>query len=376
MNIDALIADIYAASNGRRDWSAVLTSVANALDCWTVQVLGVDKRRGHLLFSNHGGRASPQTALDYFRTYNSIDPRVPLALSVPTGQWIHCHEHFDDDYVAASPFYQDFLIPHGGRYVSGAVLIDDADVGFIVGFMRGGDDRPIQPEQMPALESLRYHFAEAMRNVMHLRATYAELGMARQLLDQFDHPMMLIDETRGIWHRNAAADAMLARGEFVSDQHGLLVFQDRANDHALAEGVFSLDLTNIDPHAPQHRRAVRLRKPDGSPCLALLSAARPAQTMGAFGHTARAIVILHDPCAPQAGLDPFIVAECFDLTPAEARVAVLIAGGANAKEIARKQGLSVATVRTQIAQVLEKANVNRQADLIRVLMTLPIKAAS
>jgi hypothetical protein len=35
------------------------------------------------------------------------------------GEWANCHEHFDEAFVARSAFYQDFLIPHGGRYVSG-----------------------------------------------------------------------------------------------------------------------------------------------------------------------------------------------------------------------------------------------------------------
>jgi DNA-binding CsgD family transcriptional regulator len=96
--------------------------------------------------------------------------------------------------------------------------------------------------------------------------------------------------------------------------------------------------------------------------------------MGAFGHTSRALVVQHVPNASQYVIDPFIVAECFDPTPAEARVAVCIAGGANAKEIAQQQAIAVATVRTHIQRIMDKTGADRQTDLIRVLMALPISA--
>jgi DNA-binding CsgD family transcriptional regulator len=95
--------------------------------------------------------------------------------------------------------------------------------------------------------------------------------------------------------------------------------------------------------------------------------------MGAFGHSSRALIVLHDAKTSRRSMDPFIVAECFDLTPAEARVAVHISNGLNAKEIARLQSVALSTVRTQIQKVLEKAGVERQVDLMRVLMQLPVR---
>lgn len=29
----------------------------------------------------------------------------------PVGQVVSCHRHFSNDFVAADPFYQEFLIP-------------------------------------------------------------------------------------------------------------------------------------------------------------------------------------------------------------------------------------------------------------------------
>ena len=372
--MDALISDIYAAANGRRHWPDVLASVADALNVWTVQLLGVDKRRSHLIFSTHGGRAGPEVALDYFRTYHAIDPRIPLGVKAGVGQWIHCHEHFDEAYVASSPFYQHFLIPHGCRWVSGTSLIDNDEVAFLVGFLRTCGSKPMQAHEMDRLDRVSRHLGESLQNVLHLRDAYAELSMARELLGQFRHPMVLLDDTRGIWHRNAAAQALMDRRCVIDERRGFLTCFDRGSDHALTEAIHGLDLTSIAMDAPRARRCVPLTGSDGGRYLAFVSAVRPHQTMGVFGHAAQALVVLHEPAGEQAGLDPFIVGECFDLTPAEARIAVRLVSGASAKDIARQSGVALATVRVHIQRVMDKMDADRQSDVIRMLLALPARA--
>jgi DNA-binding CsgD family transcriptional regulator len=58
----------------------------------------------------------------------------------------------------------------------------------------------------------------------------------------------------------------------------------------------------------------------------------------------------------------------FGLTLREAEVALALAGGATAGEIARAAGVSVHTVRNQIKSALAKTGSRRQADLVRMMM--------
>jgi hypothetical protein len=130
---DSIFSDFYAAAAGRTDWRKPFVALSDLLGLWGVQVIGIDKRTGGLIFSAEGGVASPESALDYIRFFHSCNPRIAPALATPQTQWMHCHDHSDESYVAASPFYQDFLIPHGGRYLSGAKLIDNDEVLFMLG---------------------------------------------------------------------------------------------------------------------------------------------------------------------------------------------------------------------------------------------------
>ena len=60
-----------------------------------------------------------------------------------------------------------------------------------------------------------------------------------------------------------------------------------------------------------------------------------------------------------------------EFSNAEADVAYMIADGRSATEIAHARGVSINTVRTQIKEVFLKAGVRRQADLARLLFSMP-----
>lgn len=375
MDVHTLISGLYAAAHGRTTWHAPLGDLATCLDLWLVQVGAVDTRSGALLFTGYGGPgATPEASLDYVRFYNTIDPRIPAILAMPSDDWMLSDRHHDAAFVQNSRFHQEFLIPHGGGAMAGAKVLEVDDMQFMLAMVRSHDAPPLDPLKLPFMNQLKHHLGEAFRNMVHLRRAHAELDMAKELLGPFEHPMLLVDEARGLWHRNAAAAKVLARGDIFKEQAGCLICRRKEDNDALTQALHALVRTTPSTSVPPARQVLRLRGADGAPCLAFVSALRPEQTMGAFGRAVRALIVLHDPAQRRAALDPFIVAECFHLTPAEARVAVQLADGANAKEIARRSGAALPTVRTHIQRVMEKAGVNRQSDLILRLLHLPARS--
>jgi DNA-binding CsgD family transcriptional regulator len=75
----------------------------------------------------------------------------------------------------------------------------------------------------------------------------------------------------------------------------------------------------------------------------------------------------HDaPQAPTAGTEGMRAR--FGLTRAEAGVAMLIADGLSATEIAAHLGISVYTVRAHLRRIYSKTGVNRQVALVRLIL--------
>jgi DNA-binding CsgD family transcriptional regulator len=63
-----------------------------------------------------------------------------------------------------------------------------------------------------------------------------------------------------------------------------------------------------------------------------------------------------------------ILGELFSLTPAEARVAILLARGLSLTEISNAQNISPHTARAQLKSIFAKTGVSRQAELVRMVI--------
>lgn len=365
---DRTVAAFYSAAAGRTEWAVVLDDLATSLDAWATPLMGVDKRTGTMLFTHHGGPAAPAVALDYMRGYHAIDPRAQLLMSLPYGAWVHCHEHFDERYVSTHPFYQEFLLPHGGRYVSGRKVFEDDETVMVLGLHRPAARGPFRSEEHPMLYRLGEHVEHAMRIYRRLREKFAEASAARELLDQFAQPMLLLDELGGIRFRNTAAGRAIAQGDLVTDRSGILTCVDAASQAELMSALQHLGLQGATRNpASADRRWLRIRRPGArAAVVANLVAVRPETSLRAFGPSPAALVLLHDPVASR-DLDPFLVAEIFGLSPAEARVAVALRAGHSVQVIAQAHRTALPTIRSQVQSIFAKTGVHRQADLVRML---------
>jgi DNA-binding CsgD family transcriptional regulator len=82
-----------------------------------------------------------------------------------------------------------------------------------------------------------------------------------------------------------------------------------------------------------------------------------------------ALVLIIDPedePEPTAAL----LRRLYDLTRAEADIALHLAHGADLKEISEQLSISLATVRTHLQRVFDKTDTHRQAELVRLLLVL------
>jgi DNA-binding CsgD family transcriptional regulator len=71
--------------------------------------------------------------------------------------------------------------------------------------------------------------------------------------------------------------------------------------------------------------------------------------------------------SPKAALPAKVLEALFDLTPAAARVAALIASGNTIPEAATTLSIKTDTVRVHLKAVYAKTGVHRQAELARLL---------
>ena len=82
-----------------------------------------------------------------------------------------------------------------------------------------------------------------------------------------------------------------------------------------------------------------------------------------------AVLVLTDPAAP-GGLAPGLVEQVLGLSPAEARLALLLAAGKTVKDFAAAEGVSWHTARTHLKNAMRKTACHRQLELVALLQSM------
>jgi DNA-binding CsgD family transcriptional regulator/PAS domain-containing protein len=288
------------------------------------------------------------------------------------GEWFACEEHFDEAFVEKDPFYQQYLIPYGGRYLFGTKLIDDAQSTVLLGHLTRVGKPPLSPDEKAAFRRLADHFAKALAMQGDLAQRAERHSVGAELLEKMRQPMILIDHQRRISYRNRNAADLLARRDVIYELDNTLACRDTESDHALTLALRELVLVPLSTHGdasnPVDRKSFRLKARDGRSVAATLLALRPEQTMGSFGRTPQALFTLFEPGA-RVDVDPFVLSATFGLTPAEARLAAKIVNGGTPEECARDLHVKISTVRSQLVSIYSKTGATGQADLVRMILS-------
>lgn len=181
-------------------------------------------------------------------------------------------------------------------------------------------------------------------------------------------------------------------GVIYVDEEGKSVFVNRAARKMVAENdglVVADDRIGLARRSDNKRLqaliAAVLKAPKGSGPDGLMLAARPSgkrpYTISIFspmrlppsspaaGDTVRVCVMVADP-ESEYGIPVEKLGELYGLTPAEARLALCLASGKDLRAAAEELGIAYPTARAQLASIFRKTDTSRQAELVRLLVSV------
>lgn len=374
---DQLVNLIYDTLDNKDAWRAVLDNLHEATGGRAIHLLAFDGEHGSLSYSA-GANMAPQIDMEYIRKFQYIDPRVKLLREQPFDGWLHCQDHFDEAFVAHSPFYQEFLLPHGARYLSACKLIENGAATVLLACLRRPEDGPMPLEATAFLERLRPHMSRACRiGLTHfVYSTQALVGHA--LVDKLRQPVILLNSEGNVVLVNEAATHLLASTRLARVEGGRLVLPERYQQEFAAQCQRLENTARFGAKDPGEQGFCSLHMAGdnaGAPDLlyAFFTTLIPERVMGSFGLRPLVMLYLYHPNSAQE-IDADLLNAAFGLTHAECRVACLLADGMPLKTIADTLGVQYDTVRKQLLSIYQKTATNRQPDLVRLLLHLPTAA--
>lgn len=359
----ALIELIYDAALDPALWSRFLHRYADAIGASCANTHARMMPDGDFYFMD-AARIDPATLQAFIDHYAPLEPWLPPARRTPVGTAATSPMLVEDAVLENSEYYSDFLAPADIRHISCLVAMNDPATFAVVSAFR--------PKQKNDFGAEEQAFA---------RRLYPHLKRAIQIRKQ----VMAAD---GRWRSLAEALDSLQAAVFLLDRYGQILYASRRGEEILAEGDgLSAGLQGLEARRADESRAFQaeikktaqglapggllaLSRPSGKRAYQVLVTPIRLPSPGAGLIAATAAVFVTDPERlpelPQEGLR-----RVYGLTPAEARLAAKLATGASLYKAAEEIGIARETARNHLRRILAKTDTHRQAELVKLLLTLP-----
>lgn len=357
-----LVSSTYRAALDGAAWQGVLTKLVGAVGA-TTGALIVSRPRSRSLGAVSVG-ADPTAVAHYHEYYGRLDPIAAALEHAEVGTVLTPSMVVERGQRSRQEFFVDWAFPHGVGDGIFASISRDATMS--CSLILAAPDRNAElatPERLRLVRLLVPHLAQAVRMQAVFEATGIERDSALDALDRAAYGVVVLSPDGKPRFANRAALALSARHDGLAlDRHGV-----RASARAA-----QVELQALIARVGRGGGAgiVRVPRPSGRRAFVVLALplTRPHRAqLGALPPSV--LVAIADPDC-QARLPADVLEELFDLTAAEAAVAIEILGCDGLQAIADRLGVTLSTIRVHLQRVFEKTGVHRQAELVRLLLEL------
>lgn len=231
---------------------------------------------------------------------------------------------------------------------------------------------PYSSEERRLLQQLVAHLSRALGLYARMRRQETEKSLYEGSLDHLVLGCLLLDGDGQVIGVNHAAKAIIAQHQGIDVAQGRLQIQDREAHQALEAAIARAIAARRHPQAKPPGERVRWQARDGV-LLGLLVTPVPLAPYYQGRHVPS--VILHlselsesDASAPApCGYSPELIAQLFELTRQEARLAAWLATGRTISEAAAQMGIAVTAARNYSKNIYAKLGIKGQTDLVRLM---------
>lgn len=351
-----LVTSIYDTVTEPRLWVDCMAEIGHAFDATGAGLIvaGSGVQRSVLAAS------IPADARESYQSYYSGLDHVLAAMEAAPIGLIHPGTAVIDRH-AQTEFNADWMRPHhmddgifvrltGGRSTTTFIVAAQQQSSPFCG-----------GERFQLMNALLPHLQQAMRIQRQIARCDADIRNLEEVVDNIAPAVLVLTSALSITRTNLAAEQILSDDDGLSGSQRVL-----SAAHAPTRMMLRTSVTAVTrpDRRPGHARTFKCPRPSGrQPYVIHVLPSRPTLVRDA---EPRALVIIVDPARnpapPHATLRVL-----YELTDAEARIALLALRGEGISPIATELSLSVSTVKTHLQHVFEKTGTHRQAELVRLL---------
>lgn len=302
----------------------------------------------------------------YLSDYWSRDERLPRLRRMSDSRLVHVRELYTEAERKTSATYNEAMRLTSTQDSLNVCL--DGPGGTRVVWALGDpvDAGGWRTDRTRMIERLLPH----VRQFLLVRHALVEAGALGEslagLLEAAGTGVIYLDRRGRVVAANDRAVGLLRQRDGLTDQDGVLHAVEPADDAKLQQL-----LERASPHFGGHGAAgsMTVGRQFVSPRL-VLHVSPVGGRLTDFGmRRVAALVLVGDP-ARKPRIDADVVASALGLTPTESAVAAMLATGSSLREIAAAMGRKESTIRWHLKQIFAKHRVSRQADVVRLVLSV------
>ena len=268
-----------------------------------------------------------------------------------------------------SDYYNGFMKP---RDMLGmlrvATLVDDSSVQ-ILGLARPPSAAEYDRADVERLRPLVRHVQRAATISRQLSESREALSGVSTALEQSATGIVLLSRNGSVIFVNRAAGAMIQSVAGLRLREGRLSALQRSEDDAL-QRLIAGAIGQLDGIENGRGGAIHIAAESGEPPTTLVVGPLQPRAM-TDNRSPAAFVLLSNPDSGTSR-PAWMLRSLYDLSPAEASMAERLMKGETPEEAAAALNIKISTARWHLSSLFRKTDTRRQAELVRLLLSLPV----
>ncbi|MCY1427647.1 hypothetical protein D9M71_435040 [compost metagenome] len=357
-----MLGNLYQGPLESTPWQSFLIELSHCLDGKYVTFIlrpPSDQLDGLMVNANE---SSAEVVASYNQYYFNLDPFVDL----PNGKVVTLEEFVSQEDWLNSEFYKNFLEPVGVFHILGADITTSDGALCRIRVCRGVESPGFVDEDKAFLAHFIPHLERSVALHTQINRIETERNLYAGAVDQFAVGTIILDENGKILQTNQVADRLL------KEKDGLKISADNLQvgtprDCQEFRRLVKQALQSQRGERPSVVEAMRVQRPSGRADLGIIVRSVPLSEWNEGKHCPSVVIFVSDP-EQEASAPQEIVKALFDLTPAEAQLAMLLANGLTLDEASEELGISRNTARAHLRATFSKTGVTRQTMLVRLIL--------
>jgi DNA-binding CsgD family transcriptional regulator/PAS domain-containing protein len=365
---------IYEAAVDYGRWPGALQRLGDNFDCTVVSLIERNMRNWQSRGAASGIDLEGQR--EYFAVWDARNIFVQRTKSWRAGAIEIDRQIMPQADILASDYYNGFLKPRDMHNLLRLALHVEGETLQSISLMRAPCSGEFGESEIEHCRLFMPHLQRAARITHHFDRIRLRLDAMAEAMEQHRTGVMLVDRAGRVVFANRAARVLAQAGDGLSLRGERLQLSDSRDDgtlqRLLAGATRQPERLGASLADTPRGGVMRLVRPSGKADLvAVVASLAPERAWNAWGRDApMAMVAISDPVA--AGQPPeAMLRELFGLSAAEIRVALALLEGGSPAQIADRLGIKLTTARWHLAALFRKTGTARQAELVRLLLSLP-----